>query len=157
MTHPWHDVPIGDKAPFELRAVVEVPRGDTTKYELDKELGVLSVNRIMNLPIPYPANYGFLPLSLVHVRPLGIFALTDRDERDDKLFCVHIDDPMYRDYTDLPGLPDYEREKLEWFFGDYQDTMREDVKVSDLLGVDDAHEIIRECIKRCQEHFGKDG
>lgn len=108
----------------------------------------------MNSPIPYPANYGFLPLSLVHVRPLGIFALTDRD---DKLFCVHIGDPMYSDYTDLPGLPDYEREKLEWFVGDYQDTMREDVEVGDLLGVDDAHEIVRECIKRYQKHFGKDG
>ena len=61
MTHPWHDVPIGDKAPSEVRAVIEVPRGDTTKYELDKELGLLNVNRIMHPPVPYPANYGFLP------------------------------------------------------------------------------------------------
>ena len=180
MTHPWHDVPIGDKAPHEVRAVVEVPRGDTTKYELDKELGVLSVNRIMHPPVPYPANYGFLPrtlatdgdpldvlvlmqnpvapLSLVQVRPLGIFVLTDRDERDDKLICVHVSDPMYRDHKTLSDLPAYEREKLEWFFEDYQDTMKRDVKVGDFLGVEDAHKIIRESLERYKEHFGtRDG
>ena len=177
MTHPWHDVPIGDKAPHEVRAVIEVPRGDTTKYELDKELGLLSVNRIMHPPVPYPANYGFLPrtlatdgdpldvlvlmqnpvapLSLVQVRPLGLFVLTDRDERDDKLICVHTDDPMYQDYTDLPELPSYERERLEWFFEDHQDTLKRDVKVSDLLGAKDAHRIVLESIERYEAHFGK--
>ena len=95
--------------PGEVRVVIEVPRGDTTKYELDKELGLLGVDRIMHPPVPYPANYGFLPatlatdgdpldalvlmqnpvapLSLLRARPLGIFVLTDRNERDDKLIC----------------------------------------------------------------------
>ena len=177
MPHPWHDVPIGDKAPHEVRVVIEVPRGDTTKYELDKELGMLSINRIMNPPVPYPASYGFLPrtlasdgdpldalvlmqnnvvpLSLLRARPLGLFSLTDRDERDDKLVCVHVDDPMYAHHTTLSDLPSYEQEKLEWFFKDYRAVMKKGVEVGDLLGVEDAHEAIRQSMQRYQEHFGK--
>ena len=55
----------------------------------------------------------------------------------------------------MPERPSYEREKLEWFFEDYQDTLKRDVKVSDLLGVDEAHEIIGASIGRYEEHFGK--
>lgn len=177
MIHPWHDIPVGDSVPDEVRVVIEVPRGDTTKYELNKELGLLGVDRIMHPPVPYPANYGFLPrtlatdgdpldalvlmqnpvapLSLLRARPLGIFVLTDRGERDDKLICVHSDDPMYRDHTDLSDLPTYERERLEWFFEDYKDTMS-DVKVSQLSGAEDARKIILECLERYQKHFGDD-
>ena len=64
MIHPWHDIPLGDNAPEEVRAVIEVPGGDTTKYELDPELGLISVNRVLHPPIPYPTNYGFLPQTL---------------------------------------------------------------------------------------------
>lgn len=62
--HPWHEIPLGADAPDELNLVVEVPRKTTTKYELDLDLGILRIDRIMHPPVPYPANYGFLPQML---------------------------------------------------------------------------------------------
>ena len=177
MAHPWHDIPLGDDAPEEVRAVIEVPRGDTTKYELDPELGVLNVNRILHPPIPYPANYGFLPqtldddgdpidvlvmmqnpvvsLSVLRVRPIGVFKMKDEGETDDKLICVHVDDPMYSDYEEVEDLPRYERDELKWFFNSYKDAMQKGVDVEDFEGKEAARESIERCRKLYREKFGE--
>ena len=177
MIHPWHDVPLGDDAPNEVRAVIEVPSGDTTKYELDPELGMLRVNRILHPPIPYPTNYGFLPqtldddgdpidvlvmmqnpvapLTILSARPIGIFKMTDNGETDDKLICVHIHDPMYNDYQEVSDLPEYERNELEWFFESYKGAMQKGVDVNDFQGREAAQEAIKRCQKLYQEKFGK--
>lgn len=176
MAHPWHDIPLGDNAPAEVRAVVEVPRGSTTKYELDKELGMLNVNRILQPPVPYPANYGFLPrtldedgdpldalvlmqnpvvpLSILRVAPIGVVKLTDRDERDDKLLCVHIDDPTYAPYRTVADLPKHERDALEWFFQGYKETMQRGVHLEGFEGTEEAHASVERCRARYRERFG---
>jgi inorganic pyrophosphatase len=64
MTHPWHDVPIGDEAPEEFTALIEIPKGSRVKYELDKLTGLLKVDRILYSGVIYPANYGFIPRTL---------------------------------------------------------------------------------------------
>ncbi|MBA2714815.1 MAG: inorganic diphosphatase, partial [Rubrobacteraceae bacterium] len=64
MPHPWHDVPIGDEAPEEFTALIEIPKGSRVKYELDKETGLLKVDRILYSSVIYPANYGFIPRTL---------------------------------------------------------------------------------------------
>ena len=64
MAHPWHDVPIGDAAPEEFTALIEIPKGSKVKYELDKETGLLKVDRILYSSVIYPANYGFIPRTL---------------------------------------------------------------------------------------------
>lgn len=176
MIHPWHDIPLGDDAPREVRAVIEVPGGDTTKYELDPELGIISVDRVLHPPIPYPTNYGFLPqtldddgdpidvlvmmqnsvipLSVLRARPIGIFKMKDNGETDDKLICVHVDDPMYSDYKEVSDLPRYERDELKWFFNSYKDAMQKGVDVEDFQGKEAAHESIERCRKLYREKFG---
>jgi inorganic pyrophosphatase len=179
--HPWHEIPLGSDAPDELNLVVEVPRKTTTKYELDLDLGILRVDRIMHPPVPYPANYGFLPqtldedgdpldamvlmqnavkpLTVLNARPVGIVNLTDRGKNDDKIICVHLDDPKYDDYQSIEDLPDYELREIEWFFEDYQDVMHREVDVEGFLDTKRAHESIQMCRDIYQEEFpdGWDG
>lgn len=176
MVHPWHDVPIGDDAPRKVRAVVEVPRDTTTKYELDKELGLIGINRILYPPVPYPANYGFIPqtldddgdpldtlvvmqnsvapLTLLQARPIGVVQLIDRGETDDKVICVHVDDPRYEHHHEFDDLPKHEQETLRWFFNDYQDIMHRTINVEGFFGVKRAHEVIERCRLSYQETFG---
>lgn len=172
--HPWHEIPFKtDDDEFNL--VVEVPRKTTTKYELDLELGILRVNRIMHPPVPYPANYGFLPqtldedgdpldamvlmqnpvnpLTVLTARPIGVVNLTDRDKNDDKIICVHVDDPMYNDFKDVDELPDYKAREIEWFFEDYQDVMHRDVDVKGFLGPEKAFQSIEMCRENYREEF----
>ncbi len=179
--HPWHEIPLGSNAPDELNMVVEVPLHSTTKYELDPELGILCVDRIMHPAIPYPANYGFLPqtldedgdpldalvllrnpvapLTVLSARPIGVANLTDRGKADDKIICVHIDDPKYSDCESIDELPDYEQSEIEWFFEDYKEVMQGDVNVEGLGDTGQAHESIRKCRKRYRDKFpeGWDG
>jgi len=176
MIHPWHDVPIGDDAPQLVRAVVEVPRGTTTKYEIDKELGLMGISRILYPPIPYPANYGFIPqtldddgdpldtlvvmqnpvtpLTLLWARPIGVVHLSDRGETDDKVICVHEDDPSHDNHREFDDLPKHEKETLHWFFDDYQDIMHRTTNVEGFFGVERAYEVIERCRVNYQEKFG---
>lgn len=173
--HPWHEIPLGSDAPDEVNLVVEVPRKTTTKYELDLDLGILRIDRIMHPPVPYPANYGFLPqtldedgdpldamvlmqnavkpLTVLNARPVGVVNLTDRGKNDDKIICVHLDDPKYDDYKSIEDLPDYELREIEWFFEDYQDVMHREVDVEGFLGTERAHESIQMCRDHYQEEF----
>ena len=172
--HPWHDVPPGD--PKELRIVVEVPRDTTTKYELDKDLGVLNVNRILSPPVTYPANYGFVPrtldedgdpldalvlmqntvvpLSVVRARPIGVVRFRDRDVSDDKLICVHIDDPMTAAYDSVEALPEYQRNELKWFFESYKGS-QDGAEVEGFRGVEEAQGVLKTCLERYKERFKK--
>ncbi|HBO69073.1 MAG TPA: inorganic pyrophosphatase [Deltaproteobacteria bacterium] len=121
--HPWHDVPIGPGAPEEVQALIEIPKGSKVKYELDKGTGLIRVDRILYSSVMYPANYGFIPqslgddgdpldvlvlmqepvspLSIVRARPIGIMTMLDQGQKDEKILCVHLDDPEYRVYGNI--------------------------------------------------------
>ncbi|MCA9417077.1 MAG: inorganic diphosphatase, partial [Candidatus Omnitrophica bacterium] len=127
MVHPWHDVPIGDNSPNEIIAIVEIAKGSKVKYELDKDLGMLKVDRILYSSVVYPANYGFIPrtlgddddpldvlilmqepvdnLSILRVRPIGMMAMLDQGQNDEKIISVHLDDPEYRSFAHIQELP----------------------------------------------------
>jgi inorganic pyrophosphatase len=176
MVHPWHNIPLGDNAPEQVNAVIEVPLGSTIKYELDKTLGLVRISHVLYPPVPYPGNYGFLPqtldkdgdpldmivvmrdpvspLTLCTVRPIGIVNMEDNGENDDKIICVLIDDPVYENYKSLEALPDYEQEELSWFFGEYQKATHDEVEVKGLDGVDAARSVIEECAALYKENFG---
>ena len=105
MAHPWHDIPAGEEAPREIHAVVEIPKGSKVKYELDKETGLLRVDRVLYSSVVYPANYGLIPrtlgedgdpldalvlmqepvhpLSVLRARPIGMMLMIDEGERDE--------------------------------------------------------------------------
>lgn len=142
------------KAPEEIYAVVEIPAGSTTKYELDAETGLLIANRFQSMPVVYPANYGTLPSSLagdmdpldilvytrepivpgalIKVRPIGVLRMLDDGKQDDKIIAVPTVkvDPTYAHIKDLADLPEIERERLLAFFTIYKDLPKGRKKVT---------------------------
>src|SRR3954451_10756260 len=127
MLHPWHDVSPGQHLPQEFNALVEIPMGSSIKYELDKETGMLRVDRILYSAVYYPANYGFVPqtlaedddpldvlvlcqepvvpLTLVHARAIGMMTMIDGGKKDHKILAVALHDPEYNGFHEAAQLP----------------------------------------------------
>src|ERR671914_2333746 len=143
MTHPWHDVPIGEDVPDEINIVVEISKGSKVKYELDKDTGLLEVDRVLYSSVVYPENYGFIPqtladdddpldaivlmqepvqpLSTMEVRPIGMPHMLDEGERDENIICVHLEDPIYNAYTHIDEFPDHLWKEIQQFFSLYKE------------------------------------
>ena len=173
MLHPWHDIPVGDDAPHRINTLIEVPLRSTIKYELDQELGIMRISHVLYPPVPYPGNYGFIPqtldedgdpldmmlimrdpvspMTLCQARPIGVVNMTDEDKNDDKVLCVLIDDPIYASYESFEALPEYEQQELQWFFGEYQRLMHDEVKVEGIGGAEDARTVVERCMKLYRE------
>lgn len=164
MSHPWHDVEIGTDTPDEFPAVIEIPKGSKVKYELDKETGLLRVDRVLYSSVIYPANYGFIPqtlgddhdpldvlvlmqepvapLSILRVRPIGLMVMVDQGENDEKIICVHLDDPEYRAFNHISELQPHRMIEVKRFFEDYKTLEQKEVKVEDFLGPDEAKKVV---------------
>ncbi|NUN49658.1 MAG: inorganic diphosphatase [Candidatus Brocadiae bacterium] len=177
MAHPWHDVPIGEDAPETFLAVVEIPKGDKVKYELHKATGLLYVDRVLHSSVVYPANYGFIPqtlgedddpidvlilmqepvapLSILRTRPIGMMTMIDQGCNDEKIICVHMDDPEYASYTHIGELRGHRLLELRRFFEDYKKLERKAVKVRDFKGPLVAKQAVREAMDRYWESLGK--
>ena len=175
MPHPWHDVPIGDAAPEEFTALIEIPKGSRVKYELDKETGLLKVDRILYSAVVYPANYGFIPqtlgddddpldvlvlmqepvqpLSILRARPIGMMHMVDEGENDEKIICVHLDDPEYNSYGQHSELPEHRLAELQRFFQDYKVLEGKEVAVGDFSDPEDARNAVKHAMSLYDEHF----
>lgn len=175
MAHPWHDIDLGPDAPRRFQGVIEIPQGSKVKYELDKETGMLRVDRILYSSVRYPANYGFiprtlgddadpldvlalmqepvLPLSILRLKPIGLMNMLDQGQNDEKIICVHLDDPEFRDYDHIRQLPAHRLEELRTFFDDYKKLERKEVKVQDFLGPDEAMSVIRAAMRHYTAAF----
>lgn len=175
MPHPWHDVPIGSKAPEEFQVIVEIPEGSKVKYELDKDTGMLLVDRILYSSVVYPANYGFIPqtlgddddpldmvvlmqepvqpLSVLRVKPIGMMPMIDDGESDEKIICVHLEDPAYNGYDHYEQLPEHVTEEMQRFFEDYKKLEDKEVDVGDIYGPQEAMEAVRHAMDLYNEHI----
>jgi inorganic pyrophosphatase len=175
MSHAWHDVGIGDDAPREFHAVVEIPKNSKIKYELDKETGLIMVDRVLYSSVVYPANYGFIPqtlgddhdpldvlvlmqepvvpLSVLRVKPIGMMTMVDQGENDEKIITVHLDDPEYMDFGHINELPPHRLEELRSFFEDYKKLERKEVAVQDFLGPDQAVAAVQHCMQLYRKLF----
>ncbi|CAN5874744.1 inorganic diphosphatase [soil metagenome] len=174
MSHPWHDVAIGVDSPEEFNVIVEIPKGSKVKYELDKETGLLFVDRVLYSSVVYPSNYGFIPrtlgddndpldmlimmqepvqpLSILRAKPIGMMPMVDDGENDEKIICVHLDDPEYRNYAHYDELPKHRTNELQRFFEDYKTLEKKEVKVGEVLGPDEAKKTLLHAIDLYQEH-----
>lgn len=178
MLHPWHGVSCGENAPEIVTAIIEIPKGSQTKYELDKASGLLKVDRILYSAVHYPANYGFipqsycedndpldvlvmcqesvLPLSIMRVRPIGVMKMIDQGEADDKIIAVHVDDPEFAQYTSIDELPQHCLRILRRFFEDYKLLENKEAKIQKFLGPQEAREVINDAFKlyqSCKENL----
>jgi inorganic pyrophosphatase len=174
MAHPWHDIPIGAHAPGEFQTLIEIPKGSKIKYELDKETGFLRVDRVLYSSVVYPANYGFIPqtlgddhdpldvlvlmqepvtpLCILRARPIGMMTMLDQGQHDEKIICIHLDDPEYRSYTHISNLPSHRLAELRRFFQDYKALEHKEVLVRDFLGPQDALKAVRHAMDLYEEY-----
>jgi len=167
--NPWHAVTI-DAADIETSfpAVIEIPRGSKNKYELDKETGLLRLDRVLHGAIHYPANYGFVPrtfcddgdpldvlvlcqepvhpLTIVEARAIGLMRMRDEKGLDDKLIAVSVHDPAFADYFVYTQLPHYTLVEIRRFFEDYKTLENKEVLVEDFEGKDDAIAVLRDAL-----------
>ena len=168
--HPWHDSYVDDTLIAKaFPVVIEIPKGSTNKYELDKETGLLKLDRVLYSAVYYPADYGFIPrtycddgdpldvlvlgqepvypLTLVAARAIGVMRMRDEKGVDDKIVAVSVKDPSYADYTDKSQLPPHLLRQLRRFFEDYKVLEDKKVLVEELLGPTEAVAIISEALE----------
>ena len=174
MAHPWHDIALPDDGDV-FPALIEIPAGSKNKYELDKATGLLRVDRVLFSAVHYPANYGFIPrtlaededpldvlvlgqepvvpLCIVDARAIGGFRMVDDKGIDDKILCVHVNDPAFRDYREQRELPQHIVAEMKRFFEDYKALEGKVAAVGEELSAEQAREIIRVDAARYAKKF----
>ena len=175
MFNVWHDV-----APERIRkdnflAVIEIPQGDKNKYELDKETGLIILDRVLYTSTHYPENYGFIPrtyaedgdpldvlvlcqeridsMVLVRCFPIGVIKMIDNGETDEKIIALPFNDPTYSIYNDISELPEHIFKEISHFFQVYKFLENKETAVKEILGRKEAEAIIEKCMKSYNERF----
>jgi len=168
--HPWHDTYVDDSLiASAFPVIIEIPKGSKNKYELDKETGLLRLDRVLYSAVHYPADYGFIPrtycddgdpldalvlgqepvhpLTIVEARAIGVMRMRDEKGVDDKIVAISVRDPAFAHYTDKAQLPQHVLLEVRRFFEDYKVLEDKQVVVEDLLGPAEAIGIIRDALE----------
>ncbi len=168
--HPWHDSYVDDALiGTAFPVVIEIPKGSKNKYELDKETGLLRLDRVLYSAVYYPADYGFIPrtycddgdpldalvlalepvhpLTVVEARAIGVMRMRDEKGIDDKIVAVSVRDPTFADYTNKDQLPNHVLLQVRRFFQDYKALENKEVVIEDMLGPTQAIAIITEALE----------
>lgn len=166
--NPWHDVSIGESAPEVVNAIIEIPKNTRAKYELDKESGLLKLDRVLYASMYYPANYGFIPrtycddkdpldilvlsqitmetMCMVEAKVIGVMQMMDVDEMDDKIIAVAAHDMSVNHIECVSELPAHFFKELRNFFEDYKKLEQKKVVVEDFQRKEKAVEIVKQSI-----------
>lgn len=163
-------LPAGEGAPDEVNAVIEIPRGQTNKYEYDKALHVFRLDRNLYSPVHYPGDYGFIPSTLsddgdpldvlvlvdapsftgcvMTVRPIGFLEMVDQGQGDEKVLAVGTNNPIYKEVRDYEELYPHLLREIEHFFSIYKELEAKTTRIVGWHGAGRAREIISECQTR---------
>ena len=169
----WHDINEDRIKKDKFVAVIEITKGGKNKYELDKETGLLRLDRVLYTATHYPANYGFIPrtyaddydpldvlvlcqenidpMTLVECYPIGVLIMTDTKQRDEKIIAVAEKDPYLNNYKDITELPNHISAEIKHFFEVYKQLEQRKTVVEEVLGRKEAEEIIQKSIENYKE------
>jgi len=166
----WHDIGVERIKPDDFLAVIEISKGSNVKNELDKETGMLIMNRILHTSTHYPASYGFIPrtladdndpldvlilctepiapLTLVRAYPIGVITMLDNGANDEKIIAIPFDDPTYNIFRSIDALPYHTFSEMRHFFKVYKELEHKETAVNEIMGPDAAKEIIMHSIEQ---------
>lgn len=175
MSNIWHDIDPKQISPEEFVAVVEITKGGKNKYELDKQTGLLRLDRVLYTSMHYPANYGFIPrtygddldpldvlilcsepihpMTLVRCHPIGVISMIDDGRHDEKIIAIPFGDPAYSVYDDVSQLPAHIFKEMTHFFRVYKDLEDKQTAVNEIAGRERAICVVREAIAYYKENF----
>ena len=173
----WHDIDDDRITPDEFIACIEIPKGSKKKYELDKETGLIILDRILYTSTHYPANYGFIPrtysqdkdpldvlvlcdesfdpLVLVRAKAIGVVKMIDDESIDEKIIAVCINDPSMNCYGDIKDLPEHKFEEIKHFFTVYKQLENKPTYVTEICGHEEAKNVIKQSIQAYKDLFIK--
>ena len=165
----WHDIPKEEITPENFAAVIEIPKGSSCKYELDKITGMLRLDRVLYTATHYPANYGFIPrtygddgdpldvllvcseplepMCLVKAYPIGAMRMIDGGKLDDKIIAIPLSDPTYKGITSMNELPRHIFDEIMHFFTVYKQLENKQTAVETMVDADEARDIIKQAIE----------
>lgn len=178
----WHDVSRGDKIPQEFNTIIEIPKFSYNKFEIDKETGLIALDRVNYGSSPYPFDYGFVPQTLwddgdaldvivlttfplqvgvlVNVRPVGIMEMIDSGESDYKVIAVPVKDKRWDEVQDIGDVASHVLKEAKNFFETYKQLKSDDpeknkVTVSGFKGKEEAMKAVEQSVKMYNEKFSK--
>lgn len=173
----WHDISPERIRPDDFMGVIEITKGSNRKYELDKETGMLMLDRILYTSTHYPASYGFIPrtlgddhdpldilvlcsepiepMTLVRCFPIGLINMLDCGMSDEKIIAIPYGDPNYNQYRDVSELPEHIFKEMQHFFSVYKALENKTTAVREVGGKDEAMTVIAEALERYRKAFQK--
>ena len=156
----------------ELLALVEIPKGSRNKYEYDEGIGEVILDRFLSSSTVYPTDYGYLighrgrdgdpldvlvcvseptfPGCVIPVKPIALFKMSDEKGVDDKIICVPLNDPGWRELDDLDDLTEAFQLEVAHFFSVYKQLDRKPVEIDGWYPRSDALDVIADA-KRLHE------
>ena len=153
-----HDIAPG--TPDEMTVIVEIPKGSMNKYEIDKETGLIALDRVSHTAQAFPVDYGFVPQTLwddgdaldvvllttyplfpgvlVRARPVAIINMVDSGDSDAKIIAVPVDDPRWSGVKDIKDINPHTLKEIEHFYLTYKNLQNKVVTIDSIEGKDAA-------------------
>ncbi|HEY4493375.1 MAG TPA: inorganic diphosphatase [Candidatus Paceibacterota bacterium] len=173
----WHEISPGKKLPELVNVIIEINKGSKNKYEIDKETGLIALDRVAHTAQDFPFDYGFVPRTLWHdgdaldvivlstwpflpgilveVRPVALLKMIDSGDQDDKLVAVPASDPRFADVKDLADINKHTLKEIEHFYGTYKKLQNKEVSVNGFQGRDAAYKAVNEGLELYKTKFNK--
>jgi inorganic pyrophosphatase len=175
----WHDIPLGENAPEEFNTIIEIPRGSHNKYEIDKETGLIKLDRVNFSAAAYPFDYGFAPQTLwddgdaldvvllttnpipsgilVSVRPVGLMEMTDGGDSDHKIIAVPTEDIRFDGVKDIGDINQHTLKEMQHFFEQNKKLKKKPVEITvhGFKARADALAAVQKSVQLYKEKFAK--